>query len=153
MTNIIVFSFLVGGYHSKNLASDGPKWVAHVIPRFQEQLCVFAKNHGHRLQYAAARTAWLRATRAATAQTTRVPAVKRWSGGESGEVLFCFKEFRGTYYFYIYIYIYIWMKCVDEFWYMLCWYVLIFRLKIAHFLKTNAANREWNAVWPLPWLP
>ena len=79
VTNIIVFSFLVGGYHSKNLASDGPKWVAHVIPRFQEQLCVFAKNHGHRLQYAAARTAWLRATRAATAQTTRVPAVKRWS--------------------------------------------------------------------------
>ncbi|CAL1135348.1 unnamed protein product [Cladocopium goreaui] len=43
------------------------------FPRNPEQLCVFAKNHGHRLQYAAARTAWLRATRAATAQTTRTP--------------------------------------------------------------------------------
>lgn len=43
------------------------------FPRNPEQLCVFAKNHGHRLQYAAARTAWLRATRAATAPTTRTP--------------------------------------------------------------------------------
>eukprot|EP00435_Cladocopium_sp_Y103_P047581 s822_g14.t1 len=46
------------------------------FPRNPEQLCVFAKNHGHRLHYAAARNAWNRATRAAAAPASGTARVR-----------------------------------------------------------------------------